>query len=261
MVRGKKIGCNSEYINGVLGRDLHFTHPYDGFPVTQFLDDLKGWLVPLIFDTTLRWIEPGAPIEKRDLSIAALFWFVFISNTIMPSQNKSVLCHSKVACLGSIISRRRIDLELLFSQEMAIRAKQRQTSQPCRVLINEVCRRTELPHDAIRDIKVTPTFSTDIWRIEIEYTHEEADGRRAAPADTSPEVDVDSLPTEASSLTPASGPSVEESDAETNDELIVVHDDAVFDDITDLENDMYETARQTSLRDTAIGGSSGAGPS
>uniref|UniRef100_M1DYA2 Putative plant transposon protein domain-containing protein n=1 Tax=Solanum tuberosum TaxID=4113 RepID=M1DYA2_SOLTU len=106
MVRGKEVECNSEYINTLLGRPLHYVLPYEGLPIAQCIDDLNGWLTPLISDTTPRWIVVGAPIEKRDLNIAA---------------------------------RRCIDMGLLISQEMAMRAKQKLTSLPFPVLITEIC--------------------------------------------------------------------------------------------------------------------------
>uniref|UniRef100_M1DIX0 Integrase core domain containing protein n=1 Tax=Solanum tuberosum TaxID=4113 RepID=M1DIX0_SOLTU len=49
---------------------------------------------------------------------------------------------------------------------------------------------------------------------------------------------------------------VDESDAETNEEQIDVRDAEVYDDLADLEDAMFETARYRSLRDTTMCGSS-----
>uniref|UniRef100_M1DPN4 Putative plant transposon protein domain-containing protein n=1 Tax=Solanum tuberosum TaxID=4113 RepID=M1DPN4_SOLTU len=142
MVRSKEVDCHSEHINIVLGRLLHSALPYEGLPIVQSLDYLKGWLDPMIFDTTPRWMDAGAPIEKRDMKIASSFW-------------------------------RRIDLGLLTSQDMAMRAKQRLTYLPFPVLITELYQRAGVPRDLANDIEVIPSSSTDIRHIEVEFTQEE----------------------------------------------------------------------------------------
>ncbi|KAG5600605.1 hypothetical protein H5410_031975 [Solanum commersonii] len=166
-------------------------------------------------------------------------------STIKPSQKEFVLYHSKAAYLGSIRYKKHIDLGLLISQKRTMRAKQRQTSLPFPILITELCRSAGLPWDAVRDIEVTPLSSTDI-RHRATYDVD-APEISLIPSGTTGEVQTDAT-------------SDKGSDAETAKEQITVHDDEVFDDLVDLENAMYETACKKSLRDAAIGRSSGDGP-
>uniref|UniRef100_M1E138 Putative plant transposon protein domain-containing protein n=1 Tax=Solanum tuberosum TaxID=4113 RepID=M1E138_SOLTU len=171
MVRGVEVGCNSDIINVVLERATR------------------------------------VQIEKKDLNVPAQYWFGFISSSIRPSQNESILWHAKAACLESILGKRRLNLGLIIEQEMGMRAKQKHTSLPFPILITELCKHAGVPRDAARDFDVTPSSSTDIRCIKAEYTRKEDDRRREYPVDKSSEVDINAIATEEFCLLRPSGTS------------------------------------------------------
>lgn len=87
MVRGKIVECNNDHINATLDTTTCFEHEYQIMIMEHTLNDLKGLIDHLISNSTPRWIEVEALIEKKDVNMIARYWFRFINSSIMTSQN------------------------------------------------------------------------------------------------------------------------------------------------------------------------------
>lgn len=82
-VQGRLVSCSETDINDLLYCSTRDRHLLVDKIEKNTLDDLKGWLAPLLSDAAPPWLAEGAIIEKKNINIPTHYWFRFISSNLM----------------------------------------------------------------------------------------------------------------------------------------------------------------------------------
>ena len=63
-VRGKRVKCGSSAINAELGCSGNFRSDLVDI-MKETMEDLKGWLSPMVTDVTPSWIALGSKLKRK----------------------------------------------------------------------------------------------------------------------------------------------------------------------------------------------------
>lgn len=148
-------------------------------------------LALLITNTTSTMLKEGVVIEKKELNISIHYWLSFIINNLIPSQNESILWHRKATLMGCIMDRSLLNFSSTITIKILIRAKQHQTSLSIPGLIMALYRRASVPFVKKIDVEITPSASSNIWRIDSEFQKDKEESARRKLVNTSPTINVE----------------------------------------------------------------------
>ncbi|TMW88258.1 hypothetical protein EJD97_018840 [Solanum chilense] len=116
----------------------------------------------------------------------------------MPSENESTIRLAKATYQGCIMKEMRLNLGAIIAEKNHKRAKQNRAYIPFQPLIIVLCKRARVPRDAKKEMGVTPTYSTNIRKMEGEYLKDPAKRKKKENLAV-----TKLIPAEASLTTPA----------------------------------------------------------
>lgn len=93
-------------------------------------------------------------IKKKELNITARILFNFISSNLIPSHNKFILQHPKVALMGYIMDCKKLNLGAIIALKILTQDKQLQSSLPFSSLITALCKIVVVPFISKIDIEI-----------------------------------------------------------------------------------------------------------